>query len=81
MRDISTLDGYGGIAQRLAQVQREIRELTFRLDHSYAIIEFTSDLKTRAMRKMDWVQERNSSLERLNQVRFSHNAAVCLVFS
>jgi len=68
MRQISTLDGYGGTIQRLAQVQREIRELTLRLDHSYAVIDFTSDQQTRARRKIDWVQERNYSVARLNQV-------------
>ena len=69
IRHISTLDGYGGVTQRLAQVQREIRELVPRLNHSYAIIEFTSDQQTRARRKIEWIQERNSSVARLNQVR------------
>ena len=66
---MASADGYGGVRERMAQVTREKAELVVRLNHLHDILEFTSDVKTRNLRKAEWMRERVCSVSRLNQVQ------------
>jgi hypothetical protein len=65
---MGSTDGYGGVRARMAEVTREKAEMVARLNHMHDILEFTSDAKTRKLRKAEWMTERNRSVARLRKV-------------
>jgi len=66
---MASADGYGGVRARMAEVTRENAELVVRLNHMHDILEFTSDVEMKNVRKAEWMRERDRSVSRLNQVQ------------
>ena len=56
------------IKTRIAEVAREKAELVERLNIMNGLIELTADVKTKALRKIAWMEEKDRSVTRLNQV-------------
>ena len=53
----------------VAEVFREKKELVWRLNIMHEAIEDEEDLKARVLRKFEWMEEKERSVERLNKVR------------
>ncbi|KAJ1475041.1 hypothetical protein T484DRAFT_3644132 [Baffinella frigidus] len=62
----SMADGYGGVKERMAQVLRGKEEMVQRLNFLHRKLEFMVDVKTKNLRKAEWMEEKDRSVARLN---------------